>query len=445
MLQPTTVLLRTTPARTTNQLQTLTHLAHNQQQSFWGLHQPGRSTNYKHWFTCVTTNNSPSQDCTNPDDQPTTNIDSPVSQPTTVLLRTAPTRTINQLQTLIHLCHNQQQSFWGLHQPGRSTNHKHWLSWVTSNNSPSEDYTNPDDQPTINIDSPGSQPTTVLLRTTPTRTINQLQTLIYLCHNQQQSFSGLHQPGRSTNYKHWLTWVTPNNSSSQDYNNPDDQPTTNIDSPPTTVFSALHQPGRSTNYKHWFTCVTTNNSPSQDYTNPDDQPTTNIDSAGSHPTTVLLRTTPTRTINQLQTLTHLAHNQQQSFSGLHQPGRSTNYKHWLTWVTTNNSPSQDYANLDDQPTTNIDSPVSQTTTVLLRTTPTRTINQPQTLTHLGYNQQQSSGLHQPGRSTNHKHWLTWVQTFHWYMCIWPMVLNRYTVVCCCRKFIKTAVSPATGS
>ena len=45
------------------------------------------------------------------------------------------------------------------------------------------------------------------------------------------------------------------------------------------------------------------------------------------PTTVLLRTTPTWTINQLQTLTHLGHNQHQSFSGLHQPGRSTNYKH----------------------------------------------------------------------------------------------------------------------
>ena len=103
----------------------------------------------------------------------------------------------------------------------------------------------------------------------------------------------------------------------------------------------------------------------------------------SQPTTVLLRTTPTQTINQLQTLSHLGHNQQQSFSGLHQPRRSTNYKHWVTWVTTNNSPSQDYTNPDDQPTTNIESPGSQPTTVLLRTTPTQTINQLQTLTHLG--------------------------------------------------------------
>ena len=41
-----------------------------------------------------------------------------VSQPTTVLLRTTVTRTINQLQT--------------------------WLTWVTTNNSHSQDYTNPD-------------------------------------------------------------------------------------------------------------------------------------------------------------------------------------------------------------------------------------------------------------------------------------------------------------
>ena len=50
---------------------------------------------------------------------------------------------------------------------------------VTASNSPSEDYTNRDDQPTIKIDSPGSQPTTVLLRTTPTRTTNQMQTLTH--------------------------------------------------------------------------------------------------------------------------------------------------------------------------------------------------------------------------------------------------------------------------
>ena len=70
---------------------------------------------------------------------------------------------------------------------------------------------------------------------------------------------------------------------------------------------------------------------------------------------------------------NVSRNQQQSSSGLHQPGQSTNYKHWLTWVTTNNSPSQDYTSPDDQPTTNIDSPESQPTTVL-RTAPTWSIN-----------------------------------------------------------------------
>ena len=129
------------------------NVSHNQQQSFSGLRKLWRSPNYKHWLSWVITNNSPSQDYTNPEDQPTTNIDSPGSQPTTVLLRTIPTRTINQLQTLTHLDHNQQQSFLGLHQPGRSTNHKHWLAWITTNNSPSKDYTNPDDHPTTNTDS----------------------------------------------------------------------------------------------------------------------------------------------------------------------------------------------------------------------------------------------------------------------------------------------------
>ena len=101
---------------------------------------------------------------------------------------------------------NQQWSFSELHQPGRSTSHKHWLTWVTTNNSP-QDYMH-----------------------APTRMINQPQTLTHLGHN-QQSFSRLQQPGWSTNHKHWLTWVTTNNSPYQDYNNPDDQPTTNIDPP----------------------------------------------------------------------------------------------------------------------------------------------------------------------------------------------------------------------
>ena len=150
-----------------------------------------------------------------------------------------------------------------------------------------------------------SQLTIALVRTTPTRTFSQLQTLIHLGHNQQQSFSGLHQPGRSANYKHRLTWVATNNSPSQDYINQDDQPTTNIDSPWSQPKTVLFQ----------------------DHTDPDDQPATNNDSPGSQLTTVLLSPTLTRTISQLQALTHLGHNQQQYFSGLHQPGRSAIYKH----------------------------------------------------------------------------------------------------------------------
>ena len=227
------------------------------------------------------------------------------------------TRTISQLQTLTHLWHIQQQPFSGLHQTGRSASYKHRFTWVTTNKSLSQNYTNPEDQPTTTMDSPGSQPITFLLRTTPTQTISQLQTLTHLGHNQQQSFSGLHHHGRSASYKHRFTWVTTNNSPYQVHTDPDDQPTTNTDLPgsqPTTVLL-------------------------QDNTNQDDQPTANVDSPGSQPTTALLRTTPTRTISQLQTLAHLCHNQQQTFSGLHKPGQSANYKHLLTLVKTNNSPS----------------------------------------------------------------------------------------------------------
>ena len=110
------------------------------------------------------------------------------------------------------------------------------------------------------------QPTTVLLRTTPTRTINQTKTS-----------------------------VTANNNPSQDYSNPDDQPTTNVSHNQQQSFSVLHQPRQSTNHKRQ-----------------------------TQPTTVLLRTTPTLTINQ--------------------PEAS---------ATANNSPSKDFTNPDDQPTKNV--------------------------------------------------------------------------------------------
>ena len=230
-------------------------------------------------------------------------------------------------------------------------------------------------------DSPWSQPTTVLPRTTQTRTIicNQPQTLTHLGHNQQQS-SGLHQPGRSTKHKPDSPWSQPTTVLPRTT-----QTRTIICNQPQTLThlghnqqqsSGLHQPGRSTKHKP--------------------------DSPWSQPTTVVPRTTQTRTIicNQPQTLTHLGHNQQQS-SGLHQPGRSTKHKP--------------------------DSPWSQPTTVLPRTTQTRTIicNQPQTLTHLGHNQQQSSGLHHPGRSTKHKPDSPWSQP----TTVLPRTTQTRTIIC----------------
>ena len=74
---------------------------------------------------------------------------------------------------------------------------------IASRGSPSQGLTsNPDDQP------------------------NAIMAEIYLGHNQQQSLSGLHQPERSTRHKHRFTWLITNNSRSQDYTNPDDQPRT---------------------------------------------------------------------------------------------------------------------------------------------------------------------------------------------------------------------------
>ena len=113
--------------------------------------------------------------------------------------------------------------------------------------------------------------------------------------------------------------MTTNNSSSQDYTNLDDQPTTNVS----------HN----------------QNSSSQDYTNPDNQPTTNV-----------------------------SHNQQQFVSGLRQPWRSTNHKR------------------QSQPTTGLHQPwrstnhrrQSQPTAVLLRTTPTQTIKQLRTTYTLAF-------------------------------------------------------------
>ena len=368
----------------------------------------------------VTTNNSPSQDYNNPDNQRTPNIDKPGSKLTTSLLRTTPTRTIHQLQTSTHLGHNQKQPLSGLHQPGRFTNYKSLQTLNHLGHNQQQSFSGLHqpleliNQPITNTDSPGSQPTTALLRTTPTPTINQLQILTLLCHNQQQSFSGLHQHGQSANYKHRFTWVTTINSPSQNYANPDNQRTPNTDKPGSKLTTSPLRTTPTRTISHLQT----------------------LNSPGSQPRTVLRRTTPTRTISDLQTLTHLGHKKQQSFSGLNQPGRSNNYRHWLTCDITNNNPSPDHTDPDDQPTTNTDSPVSHSTTVLLRTTLIQTISQLQTSTHLGYNQQQSFSGHTkpddqpatnidspgsqptrvllrttpPGRSANYNHGFTWVTT-----------------------------------
>ena len=170
--------------------------------------------------------------------------------------------------------------------------------------------------------------------------------------NQQQSISGLHQPG------------------------PINQPQTRHCAVNTNCMTIITLDLEMTPTQVVKTSVSTNNSPSQDYTNPDDQPTTNtrlcykyqlydhdnIDSGDdshahrlskrqSQPAAVYLRTTPTRTdqpttnttlCNKYQLYDHnnissgddsytscqnVSLNQQQSFSGLRQPGRSTNHKH----------------------------------------------------------------------------------------------------------------------
>ena len=146
------------------------------------------------------------------------------------------------------------------------------------------------------------------------------------------------------------------------------------------------------------TSVTTNNSPSQDYTNPTQWlwrwPPHGLSKRQPQTVTVLLRITQTRPNDSEDNLhtgcRNVSHNQQQSFSGLHKPDtmtlKMTSTQVVQTSVTTNNIPSQDYTN----PTQwlwrwlphRLSKHQSQPTTVLLRSTPTRTINQLQTLTAL---------------------------------------------------------------
>ena len=168
--------------------------------------------------TSVSTNNSPSQDYTNPTQWfwrwLPHRLSKRQSQPTTVLLRTTQTRPNDSKDDFHTGCrnvsHNQQQSFSRLHKPDpmtlKMTSTQVVQTSVTTNNSPSQDYTNPTQWLwrwlPHRLSKRQSQPTTVLLRTTQTRPNDSEGDFHTECpnvsHNQQQSFSGLHKPDPMT-------------------------------------------------------------------------------------------------------------------------------------------------------------------------------------------------------------------------------------------------------
>ena len=291
---------------------------------------------------------------------------------------------------------------------------------ATTNNSPSQDYTNPTQWLwrwlPHRLSKHQSQPTTVLTRTTQTRPNDSEDDFHTGCpnvrHSQQQSFSGLHKPDpmtlKMTSTQVVQTSVTTNNSPNQDYTNPDDQPTTNIDSINTNCMTDLILTLKMTSTRVVETSATTNNSPNQDYTNPTQWLWRwlphGLSKRQSQPTTVL-RITQTRT-NDSEDDHHtgcrnVSHNQQQSLPGLHKPDpmtlKMTSTQVVQTSVTTNNIPSQDYTN----PTKwlwrwlphRLSKRQSQPTTVLTRITQTRP-NDSEDDFHTGcpnisHNQQQS--------------------------------------------------------
>ena len=126
------------------------------------------------------------------------------------------------------------------------------------------------------------------------------------------------------------TSVSTNNSPSQDYTNPDDQPTTNTTlccAVNTNCMTIITLTLKMTPTQVVETSVSTSNSPYQDYTNPDDQLTTN---------TTLCCKFQLYGYNTIDSeddshtgCRNVSHNQQQSISGLHQHGRSTSYKQSL--------------------------------------------------------------------------------------------------------------------
>ena len=203
---------------------------------------------------------------------------------------------------------------------------------ATTNNSPSQDYTNPTQWLwrwlPHRLSKHQSQPTTVLTRTTQTRPNDSEDDFHTGCpnvrHSQQQSFSGLHKPDpmtlKMTSTQVVQTSVTTNNSPNQDYTNPDDQPTTNIDSINTNCMTDLILTLKMTSTRVVETSATTNNSPNQDYTNPTQWLWRwlphRLSKRQSQPTTVLTRTTQTRP-NDSEDDFHtgcpnVSHNQQQS-------------------------------------------------------------------------------------------------------------------------------------
>ena len=192
-----------------------------------------------------------------------------------------------------NVSHNQQQPFSGLHKPDPMTlkmaSTEVVETSVTTNNSPSQDYTNP----------------TQWLKMASTEVV---ETSVTTNNSPSQDYTNPTQWLKMASTEVVQTSVTTNNSPSQDYTNPTQWPW------------------------RWL--------PQR------------LSKRQSQPTIVLLRTTQTRP-NDPEDGFHrgcrnVSHNKQQSFSGLHKPDPMTlkmaSTEVVETLVTTNNSPSQDYTN-----------------------------------------------------------------------------------------------------
>ena len=141
----------------------------------------------------------------------------------------------------------------------------------------------------------------------------------------------------------------------QDYTNPDDQPTTNVSHHQQQSFLGLHQPGRTINQPQTVLLqnVLFPPPPNIESLTVPLPPSPQSQSCSAVP---VFKTKPTRAINQLQTsvtrptrvllrtapypddqpTTNVSHDQQQSFSVLKQPGRSTSYIQTLTHLAKEN-------------------------------------------------------------------------------------------------------------